>query len=1290
VEQLLEDLLNSGGTPEQACRACPELLPQVRAGWQRLRALKAEIGALFPPSPVSDDATPPPRPTADLPRIRGYEVQEVLGRGGMGVVYKARHRRLNRAVALKMLLAGPYARPEELERFLREAEAVAGLRHPNIVQVYDVGDLDGRPYFTMEYVEGGSLAQKLAGAPQSSDQAAPMVTALAEAIQVAHQCGIVHRDLKPANILLTADGTPKVTDFGLARRLECGAGLTQTGVPVGTPSYMAPEQGRGSGDAIGPAVDVYALGAILYELLTGRPPFRAETAAATLQQVLTEEPVPPSRLNPQVPRDLETICLKCLHKEATRRYASARELADDLGRFQEGKPIRARPLGVAERAVKWARRRPAAALLVAALLVLFGAAVGAALWVRQQEAVKTQREGQAREAIETALERTNDLRRAEKWPEALQVLAGASTRLAEADSPPLARQLEQAQLDMTIAVDLQRVRENSPLKATGEIEYPQWAAEFQEAFERAKLRIGAETRSVVDYIRASAIRDQLVAALEHRAYVVYYLPDYPLVDRLLELARSADPEPRWRNRFRQLSAWRGTGELLQLASDAFNTSPPPTAHELALLGCLLRRPGTNRQGIEMLREACRRQPNDFWLNRETGASLSPGATMPLGNQHSESAAYYRAALAVRPDHAGVHQELGHVLLSLGQIDDALAEYRRAVQLSPTSRSSRHSLVGQLAMAGRWVEAADECRKALDVDPKGYYPPYVLGATLYANQRDEDAIVMLRKAINADEGAVEPYRSLGMCLARIGQHDEAVTAFRKVADLTPRNSEARGLLARELAAVGRPKEAIAELQTAIVLVPGDPYLYTPLGELLRTRGQIDEAVSAFEKAADLFPESTANWDGLAASLLDAGRFAQACAATKRLLDLPATDATRRARRRQLELCGALHSIDADLPAMLAGKKRPAKASTQLALAEWCLRHKRLTVTAADLYDAALTAESDLANDLEVGNRFHAACAAALAGCGLGDDATKLDDRRRAVLRQQALDRLTAEYNAWAQRHRLGKPGDRTIVATAVRAWQQEEHLAGVRDEQALARLPLEEQRTWQALWAKATALAARDPVALFDRARVHVSRREWKQAAACYAEGFELEPTDNSEVWFEYAASQLLAKEWEGYHRTCAHMLARSQAKQMRPYLAARACTLARGSTDATDLPSRLSQDELQRSPTAFWSLTEQGALQVRAERFQQAIPLLERSLVVDGRPGRAVLNWLWLAIAFENVGKADEGRRWLDKATAWLDQQAGRMPVETPSLGLHRHNWLEAHVLRLEAEALLQSSLATK
>jgi hypothetical protein len=302
------------------------------------------------------------------PSLPGYEILEQLGRGGMGVVYLARHLGLGRLVAVKMLGAGAGAGPEEVQCFLREAEAVARLRHANIVQVYDVGGQDRQPFFTMEFVEGGSLAQKLAGIPQAARPAAALVEQLARAVEVAHQNGIIHRDLKPANVLLTADGTPKITDFGLAKRLEGDSGLTRSGAILGTPSYMAPEQARGQARAIGSAADIYALGATLYEMLTGRPPFRAETAVDTVLQVIAEEPVPPARLNPRVPRDLETICLKCLHKEPSRRFASAAALAEDLRRFGAGEPILARPVGRLQRLGKWARRRPAVAVLSGSLL----------------------------------------------------------------------------------------------------------------------------------------------------------------------------------------------------------------------------------------------------------------------------------------------------------------------------------------------------------------------------------------------------------------------------------------------------------------------------------------------------------------------------------------------------------------------------------------------------------------------------------------------------------------------------------------------------------------------------------------------------------------------------------------------------------------------------------------------------------------------------------------------------------------------------------------------------------
>ncbi len=369
VEQLLDELCDCGCTPEQVCAACPELLPEVRRRWLQMCAVEADLHALFlVPGPAAGpgaETRVPCHSGDELPQIPGYEVEALLGRGGMGLVFKARQLRLKRLVALKMLITGAYAGPHELARFQREAEAAASLHHANIVQVHDVGDHQGWPYFTMELLEGGSLAQALAGTPQPAHQAATLVATLAEAVQVAHRGGIVHRDLKPANILLTAEGTPKVADFGVARHFDGEPGLTMSGARIGTPSYMAPEQVIGNAGTIGPATDIYALGALLYEMLTGRPPFRGETGSETERQVIHEEPVSPSRLNPKVPRDLETICLKCLSKEPGRRYVSSRALADDLQRFGEGRPIEARPVGHAERLWRWGRRNPPAAALLA-------------------------------------------------------------------------------------------------------------------------------------------------------------------------------------------------------------------------------------------------------------------------------------------------------------------------------------------------------------------------------------------------------------------------------------------------------------------------------------------------------------------------------------------------------------------------------------------------------------------------------------------------------------------------------------------------------------------------------------------------------------------------------------------------------------------------------------------------------------------------------------------------------------------------------------------------------------
>jgi WD40 repeat protein/tRNA A-37 threonylcarbamoyl transferase component Bud32 len=405
-----------------------------------------------PPALPSTGATllagPRAAPAEDGLRIPGYEILEELGRGGMGVVYKARQVKAGRLVALKMILAARHVSLADQVRFQIEAEAVARLQHPHVVQLHEVGEVEGRPFFSLEFCAGGGLDRRLkAGAPPPREAAA-LVEKLARAVHAAHLRGIVHRDLKPANVLLTAEGEPKVSDFGLAKRLDADSELSLSGQLMGTPHYMAPEQAAGRARDVGPAADVYALGAILYECLTGQPPFTAGSLSELLERARTADPVPPRRLRATVPRDLETICLKCLQKEPAKRYASAEALADDLRRFRVGEPISARPVGAVKRAAKWCKRRPAVASLLATLAVVTALGVAGVLWkyfdAEEQRSRAEERKTAAEAAEARAEERREAAEKAEK--RANQERDEKGRELTRAEGLLYASQLARAQL----------------------------------------------------------------------------------------------------------------------------------------------------------------------------------------------------------------------------------------------------------------------------------------------------------------------------------------------------------------------------------------------------------------------------------------------------------------------------------------------------------------------------------------------------------------------------------------------------------------------------------------------------------------------------------------------------------------------------------------------------------------------------------------------------------------------------------------------------------------------------
>jgi serine/threonine-protein kinase len=1133
IEQLLDQLLNGHATPEEVCATCPELLPVVHNRWRQMRRLRADLDALFPPpdvpstkrdalSPPRHEPTPLPPEGRALPQIPGYAVEAVLGRGGMGIVFRARHLRLNRLVALKMSLASEYCEPRERERLQREAEAVAGLRHENIVRVYDMGDHEGRPFFTMELVEGGSLSDKLTGAPQPACQAARLVATLAEAVRVAHQGGIVHRDLKPSNVLLTADGTAKISDFGLARRLQGGAALTQSGIPVGTPSYMAPEQARGQARAIGPAVDVYALGAILYELLTGRPPFHGETAAATLQQVITADPVPPSRLNFQVPRDLETICLKCLHKDPQRRYATAAALAEDIQRFQRGEPIAARPAGLVERTAKWVRRHPTGSAILAASFLLAVVLVGVSWWFMARRA-------HLREAVGADLKEAAELRDSARWEEARKALDRAEERMNWWGPSDTDRQSAQARRDLNLVMQLDNIRLKRATRGDLAFYRSQANEAYAEVFQQEALgKVHDPPASVAAAVRASAVRGSLVAALDDWATCI---ADDDEGNWLLEVARQVDPDPEgWRDRIMDPKTWNNRGALIELSRTV-----PAEGRSVSLLLALGERLTVGlRDATPLLKRVQKEHPDHFWANLILGNALVPRE--PRGAE-----AYYRAALAIRPraavgycavgdalrlqkelavateyyqkalqldaGYARAHSGLGLTLQAEGRPDEAILCYRQAIQLDPDYALAHQNLANALSVKGVLDKAYDHSQQAIRLAPYNVEVKRCLTSVLFRQGRGQEAVDVWRKAADVNATDHEAWSGYAELCLFLGQEEEYRRVRRHLLDrfgATKSQYIAEPIGRACLLLPGTEEElwkAVALIDFAVAAKKSTPewvYRY-----ILFARGLAEYRQDRLESAITLLEGEASNVMGPAPRLIVAmAQYRQGLKqqAHKTLAEaIVAFDwSAAQADCRDVWIAHILRReaeamILPNLPAFLQGEYQPQDNEERLALLGTC-QFQGLHGAAARLYAAAFAADPKLADDLtkqclsrvtradqqprgpledlNTVCRYPAARCAALAGCELGNDGAKLTQPERTRWRNQARAWLQADLDVWARMLEHGSPAARERAKKMLTRWRDDPDLACVRDPGELDKLAADERQEFLALWADVAAALAR--------------------------------------------------------------------------------------------------------------------------------------------------------------------------------------------------------------------------
>jgi serine/threonine protein kinase/Tfp pilus assembly protein PilF len=800
---------------------------------------------------------------AQLPRIASYDLLGVLGEGGMGVVYRARQRGLNRLVAVKMIRGTGRGHPGHLARIRIEAEAVARIRHPNIIQIFEIGEADGEPFVSLELLEGGSLDDRLAGTPQPGGVVAALLITLARAVQVAHDAGIVHRDLKPSNVLFTGDGTPKITDFGLAKRLESDSRQTESGQIMGSPSYMAPEQARGHAKEVGPAADVYALGAILYEMLTGRPPFKGETPVETVRQVVEDEVVPPSRLVPRVARDLETICLQCLQKEPSRRYGSARSLAEDLQNYLTGRPVAARRTPLCERGLKLALRHPLAATLLALGLLATSGLSAAWLW-------ETRRKSDVRTRLTRSLFECQDLVTQKRWGDAEPALTAIEAEirgerdlsdLAGRAGDLLAQTREGRNAQEITSRDQERLRNfrerrrETLFHETCVLDLDvSRAPETVRTPARAALAIFAAPGAVESWELGPL--PQSLSPGEHEAIkqgcfeLLLILADAErspdLVLRRLDWAERLRPSTRAVHQRRaNCLARRGDAVGAESERKKAEALPLVSALDHFLIGKELYKQGEWAAARPHLDAALLSEPGHFWAH-----CLSAICGIQL-NQPIQARAELNACLQAEPGLAWLYELRGFASYKIADLARSAAE-----SLPVRGNTLRTEIQLQLQAA---ENDYDRALALLDAAPNKdlRYPLLVNRALLWLERSQWDkAEADLRAAIQLDDRRWLAFENLGHVYLRQDLPDQAIEQFTRAISLRPGTASlyrlrAQANLDRKALTPAHRARAAVDLEQAIRLEPpGSPILardHAQRARLLHREGRDEQALAACDAA-----------------------------------------------------------------------------------------------------------------------------------------------------------------------------------------------------------------------------------------------------------------------------------------------------------------------------------------------------------------------------------------------------------------------------------------------------------